>query len=180
MKVYVLLEEGFEEIEALAVTDILRRAGIPTELVSAKNTEYVTGSHAISVKADIYLNKISDYDMIILPGGYPGYENLEKNDSVKKLVSEAFENNKYIAAICGAPSVLGKWGYLKNKSACCYPSFEDLLIESKVTFDKVSHDGKIITSRGAGTSHDFAFKIVEILKNKEVAEELQDLMLYTL
>lgn len=180
MKVYILLENGFEEIEALAVTDILRRAEIPTELVSAKNSEYVTGAHNIVVKTDICIKDVSDFDMLILPGGYPGYENLENNKFVESLVKTAADNNKYIAAICAAPSILGKWGYLKGKKSCCYPSFEEYLEESDVNFDKVTHDGNFITSRGAGTAHNFAFKIVEVLKNKEIAGKIAKSMIYDL
>lgn len=178
MSVYIVLEEGFEEIEALAVADILRRAEIECFLVSARNNDYVTGSHAITVKADKKINEIADYEMIVFPGGYPGYENLENNDNVKKLITNAFENNKYIAAICAAPSILGKWGILKGKKACCFTSFEHFLEGSTVTFDKVTHDDKIITSRGAGTAHNFAFKLVEILKSKEIADKLEKTMLY--
>ena len=178
--VYILLEEGFEEIEALAVADILRRAEICVQLVSAKNTDFVTGSHSITVKADVKISDIAEFDMIVLPGGYPGYENLENNSDVKKLLEKAEKADKYIAAICAAPSVLGKWGYLNNKTACCYPSFENMLEGSKVTFDRVAHDGKLVTSRGAGTAHDFALKIVEVLKDAETAKKIEDAMLYTI
>lgn len=178
MGILILLEEGFEEIEALTVVDILRRAELPTKMVSATNSEYVTGAHNITVKTDSKLNAVSEYDMVILPGGYPGYENLEKNDAVRKLLNDAINSKKYVAAICGAPTVLGKLGYLKGKKACCYPSMENMLIDAEVSFDKVVHDGTIITSRGAGTAHDFAFKIVEILKDKSTADKLRKSMVY--
>jgi len=178
MNILILLEEGFEEIEALAVVDILRRAELPAKMVSAQNTEYVTGAHNVTVKADIKLDEISDYSMVILPGGYPGYVNLEQNDGVKNLISNAIKDQKYVAAICGAPTVLGKLGYLKGKNACCYPSLENMLIDANVRFDKVVQDGMIITSRGAGTAHEFAFKIVEILKDKETADNLRTGMIY--
>jgi len=178
MSVCIILENGFEEIEALAVADILRRADIGCFLVSATNSDYVTGAHSITVEADKKIGEINDYDMVVLPGGYPGYENLEKNESVKKLITDAFKNDKYIAAICAAPSILGKWGILNGRKACCFPSFEHFLDSSTVTFDKVTHDDKIITSRGAGTAHNFAFKLVEILKNKETADKLEKIMLY--
>jgi len=178
MEILILLEDGFEEIEALAVVDILRRAELPVKLVSAKNTDYVTGAHSVIVKSDMKINEISDFEMVILPGGFPGYANLEQNAQVKALVESAFENNKYVAAICGAPTVLGKWGYLNGKSACCYPSLENNLIGANVSYEKVVCDGNIITSRGAGTAHDFAFKIVEIFKGKEIAEKLRTGMVY--
>ncbi len=177
--VYVLLAEGFEEIEALAVVDILRRARIKTELVSVDNKEYVKGAHNITVKSDVFLRSINDdYDLLFLPGGYPGYENLSKNDAVKFLLTRANNENKMIAAICAAPSILGKMGMLKRKSACCFPSFENDLNGAQVLFDDVVCDDNIITSRGAGTAHKLAFKLVEILKNKEEADNLEKTMVY--
>ena len=177
--VYVLMAEGFEEIEAFTVVDILRRAQIKTELVSVDNKEYIKGAHGIAVKSDVYMRSIqSDYEMIFLPGGYPGYENLLKNDAVKFLLTRANNENKYITAICAAPSILGKMGILKGKTACCFPSFENELIGANVVFDDVVCDNNIITSRGAGTAHKLAFKIVEILKGKDESEKLRNSMVY--
>ena len=177
--VYILLADGFEEIEALATADILRRAEIKTELVSVNNTEYVKGAHGICVKADVFIKNIcDDFDMLNFPGGAPGYVNLEKNPGVKLLADKALSTDKFIAAICAAPSVLGKWGYLKGKKAACYPSFEKYLEGAEVVCDDVVHDGNIITSRGAGTAHKFAFKIVEILKDKNLAQYIEKSMIY--
>ena len=177
--VYVLMAEGFEEIEAFTVVDILRRAQIKTELVSVDNKEYIKGAHGITVKSDVYMRSIqSDYEMIFLPGGYPGYENLLKNDAVKFLLTRANNENKHITAICAAPSILGKMGILKGKTACCFPSFENELIGANVVFDDVVCDNNIITSRGAGTAHKLAFKIVEILKGKDESEKLRNSMVY--
>lgn len=177
--VYILLSEGFEEIEALAVADILRRAEIETCLVSVSGDDFVEGAHGIAVKADISIKNIDEeYDMIVLPGGAPGYVNLEKSDDVKKAVENAYNKNKYIAAICASPSILGKWGLLKGRKTTCFPSFEEYLYGAEVVFDNVVCDEKIITSRGAGTAHDFAFKIVEILKDKSLAENLRKSMIY--
>ncbi len=177
--VYILLAEGFEEIEALATADILRRAEIDVFLVSAYNTEYVKGAHNICVKADIMLKDIDEsFEMLILPGGAPGYINLENNYFVKETVLKAYDDGKYIAAICAAPSVLGKWGVLKGRKAACYPSFELYLDGAEVVFDDVVHDGNIITSRGAGTAHKFAFKLTEILKDVSVSEKIRESMIY--
>lgn len=177
--VYILLADGFEEIEALATADILRRAEINVLLVSAYNTEYVKGAHDICVKPDIMLKDADEeFEMLILPGGAPGYLNLEKNSFVKEIVLKAYECGKYIAAICAAPSVLGKWGMLKGKKAVCYPSFESYLEGAEVIFDDVVQDGNIITSRGAGTAHKFAFKLTEILKDSTVSDKIKKAMIY--
>lgn len=179
--VYILLADGFEEIEALAVADILRRASVDAQLVSVSGKDTVCGAHNITVGADVAISDVkSDFDMVILPGGYPGYVNLQKSAEVKKIVEFAVENSKYVAAICAAPSVLGGWGVLKNKKAVCYPSFEDKLTGAKVGYDDVACDGNIITSRGAGTAHKFAFKIVELLKDAETADKIKSAMIYQL
>ena len=176
--IYTLLADGFEEIEALAVVDILRRADIGITTVSAKKDNCVTGAHNITVKADITIDEIDKYDGIFLPGGYPGYENLEKNERVISLIKEAYKENKLIAAICAAPSILGKLGILEGRTACCFPSFEKYLTGANVTYDKVCVSDNIITSRGAGTAHELAFTLVEIIKGDVAAEELAKAMLY--
>lgn len=177
--VYVMLADGFEEIEALAVVDILRRADIDVKTVSVYNTESVTGSHNITVKPDVLLNNIADdYDMIVLPGGMPGTINLKENKSLENILIDAYKKNKYLAAICAAPMVYGELGFLLNKKATCFPSFEKYLQGAKCSLDRVCVDGNTITSRGAGTAHDFAFRIVEILKSKDCANDLRVGMLY--
>lgn len=177
--IYVMLANGFEEIEALAFVDILRRANINVETVSIDNTTTVTGSHNISVVADRMIAEIEEIaDGIVLPGGLPGTYNLRDNTIVTSMLNEYNDKGKIVAAICAAPSVLGGLGILSNKSATCYPSFEDKLIGAIISNDKVVVDNNIITSRGAGTAHDFALKFVEILISKEKADELRSSMLY--
>ncbi len=177
--IYILLSNGFEEIEALATADILRRAKLEVKLVSADNTESVIGSHDIKVSADIMLNDIDELgDAIILPGGLPGTTNLHSNKNVTELVMKHYTNHRYVAAICAAPSILGDLGILQNKKATCYPSYENKLIGAAAVEEKVMVDGKVITSRAAGTSFDFGFKLVELLVSKKTAEELKDSMIY--
>jgi len=176
--IYTLLAEGFEEIEALTVIDILRRAGIDVKTVSINDNITVCGAHNICVKADITVNEMKDYDMIYLPGGYPGYVNLSNSKEVGSILKEAYKNNKKICAICAAPSILGKAGYLKGKKACCFPSFEESLTGADVCFDDVVTDGNIITSRGAGTAHKLGFKLVELYKGKDEADKLSKAMIY--
>lgn len=176
--IYTILADGFEEIEALSVVDILRRAEIDIKTVSINETPYVTGAHNIVVKADILIGDITEYDGIFLPGGYPGYVNLENSDKVISLIKDAYASNKMISAICAAPSILGKMGLLKDKDACCFPSFEEALQGANVLFDDVCVSGNIITSRGAGTAHKLGFKLVEILTDTENANTLKKNMIY--
>lgn len=177
--IYVMLAPGFEEIEALAFVDILRRADIDVNTVSIDNTETVTGSHNITVVADVKLDELSDIsDGVVLPGGLPGTYNLQKNNKVTEMIKKYYESGKLVAAICAAPIVLGELDLLKNKNATCYPSFEDKLIGANVSLERVVTDGNIITSRGAGTAHDFAFKFVELLRGADKAKELRSSMLY--
>ena len=172
--VYVLLAEGFEEIEAIAPVDLLRRAGVTVETVSIEENKVVTGARGIPVVADITIRQLQFEAMrlLVLPGGYPGYENLEKSAAVKSLLRRAAEAGKEIAAICGAPSVLGKLGLLAGRSATCYPGMEQLLNCSVLT-DPVVEDGPFITSRGAGTALAFALALVARVISPEKAAEIR-------
>lgn len=177
--IYVMLADGFEEIEALAFVDILRRSDIDVETVSIYNHKNVAGSHGIEVVADKMIGDTEGLvDGIVLPGGIPGTYNLQKCDKLIEMLAYHNENKKYVAAICAAPSVLGEMGILEGKKATCYPSFESKLIGSVFSNEKVVVDKNIITSRGAGTAHEFAFKIVELIKGKEASEQLRSAMLY--
>lgn len=177
--IYALMADGFEEIEALAVVDILRRAEIEICMVSITENNVVKGAHGIKVVTDCTIKNITkDYDMLFLPGGYPGYVNLANSQDTIELLHSAKSNNKFISAICAAPSVLGREGLLDSHRACCFPSFEKELTGAEVVFDDVVISDKIITSRGAGTAHKLAFAIVELLKGKEFADQLSDTMLY--
>ncbi len=169
--VYVFLADGFEEIEALATVDIIRRAGIECTTVGVGNA-VITGAHNIKVTADSTTLKYGDVDAVILPGGMPGTANLEQSDIVISAVKYAADNNKLIAAICAAPSILGHLGLLEGKTATCYDGFEKDLIGARVSGDKVCVDGNIITARGAGVAIDFALEIVAFLKNRKTAEKI--------
>ncbi len=173
--VYMFLANGFEEIEALCPLDLMRRASINVKTVSVNKDEFVTGSHGITVKADITADKLCDSapEMVILPGGLPGTTNLEASATVQKALDDALVSNAYICAICAAPSVLGKRGILKGKEAICYPGFEKYLEGARISDKKVVIDGKIITAAGMGVSLDFGLAIVSALCGKEKAEELR-------
>ena len=177
--VYVFLANGFEEIEALATIDILRRAELSVSTVGVGG-KIIVGAHNIPVIADIVDSEFV-YDeraqMIVLPGGMPGTLNLEKSEIVCDAIVKANEDGKYIAAICAAPSVFGHKGLLQGKKACCFPGFEEQLFGAKSCEDSVVQDGNVITSRGAGTVYEFAHKLVEILVNKDEADRILASML---
>lgn len=175
---YILLAEGFEEIEALTQTDVLRRAGIEVKNVGVTG-EYVTGSHGITVKADALIEEAKNCvpEGIILPGGIPGTPNIAANKDAVELIKKVAENKGLVAAICAAPSVLGEMGLLKGKKAICYPGFEDKLTGAIVTCEKVVIDGNFITSRGAGTAMDMALAIAEYITG-ENQNKLSKAMIY--
>lgn len=171
--VYLFLQEGFEEIEAMAPIDILRRAGADLKVVG-ENGLTVTGSHGITVKADLEPGDVSfsDMDMMILPGG-PGTPNHEKSSIVQDALRFCAENGKFIGAICAAPSVLGHMGLLRGRNAVCFPGYEKELEGAAVLFDPVCVSGKIITARGAGVSVDFALALVSVLYGEEKSLEIR-------
>lgn len=174
--VIVLLAEGFEELEAFAPVDLLRRAGVSVQTVSITEKTAVKGARGIVAVADATLADLEQEQIsaLILPGGYPGYVNLGESPAVCALIEETYEAGKTVAAICGAPSVLGKLGLLKDKTAACYPGMEDELNCKTVSFEPVVQDGNIITSRGAGTAVAFALKLVEHLCSAEKAKEIAE------
>jgi 4-methyl-5(b-hydroxyethyl)-thiazole monophosphate biosynthesis len=179
MKVYLQLAEGFEEIEAVTVTDVLRRADIDVETVSVTGKREVTGAHDITVMADRIFEE-TDYsraDMIVLPGGMPGTLNLGKHDGLMQKLMEYAQEGKWIAAICAAPSIIGRLGILKGLDATCFPGFEDELKGANVNTQHVVHTDKIITSRGPGTAIKFSLKIVEVIKGIEVADKIKKAMI---
>ncbi len=178
--VYVLLANGFEEVEAITPVDILRRCGIDCETVSITSSRTVTGAHKIEVAADITITEMSenDIEMIILPGGMPGTVNLEENADVQALLNIALVRNAYIAAICAAPSILGKKMMLSGKKATCFPGFEKYLYGAEVSGDKVCVDGKIITAKGAGAAAEFGKTLAAFFVGDERAREVYESMQY--
>ncbi|MBR2338091.1 MAG: DJ-1/PfpI family protein [Clostridia bacterium] len=175
--VLVFLANGFEEIEALATVDILRRAGLAVTTVGVGG-EYVTGTHGIVVKADCgdasaFPNEVQ---AVVLPGGIPGTPNLEASAVVQGCVDTAVEQGAYVCAICAAPSILGHKGLLRGKRATCYPGFETELTDAILSDESVVQDGTIITAKGAGVTVDFALCIVSALVSSDVARDLGEKM----
>lgn len=176
----IFLADGFEEIEGLMVVDLLRRVGIKVDMVSISDSLAVTGSHNIAVTADKLIKDIDfdAYELLVLPGGMPGTTRLGECELLCSQVVKAYENGKKIAAICAAPTVFGKLGLLKDKKACCYPDMEDGLVGAEVSFEPVTVDGNITTSRGLGTALLFALALIEQLLDKETADDLAGKVVY--
>ncbi len=177
----VHLAEGFEEIEAVSIIDVLRRAEFDVTTVSVTGDLKVTGSHNIPVTADILFEDIDfgNIDMIVLPGGMPGAKNLNNHAGLKNQILQFNKSEKPLGAICAAPLVFGQAGILKGKNATCYPGFEDYLEGARITGSSTEVAGNIITGRGAGVAIDFALKIVEHLKGKEAAKKIAEKMVFT-
>lgn len=175
--VYVFLVDGFEETEAIEPIDIMRRAGIEVQTVGV-NSDTVTGAHGITVKTDITIDKAdkNKMELLVLPGG-PGHELLDVN-SVHEFINHAVANSIIIAAICAAPSIIGKKGLLDGKKAVCFPGYEKYLYGAVLGSEKAVRDGNYITAKGAGAAGDFGFEIVAALKDRETADRIKELMQY--
>ena len=179
-KTAILFANGYEEVEALTVVDLLRRAKIGCEILSVADSGQVTGSHGISIGADRNFSgtDFSQYDGVILPGGMPGTTNLAADERVLALLRSFAAAGKLTAAICAAPTVLAKAGLLDGKKAVCYPGMEEQLTGAKVSFDPVAVDSTVITSRGLGTAIPFALSIVQYFEGRERAEALASSVVY--
>ncbi len=178
--IYMFLANGFEEVEALCPLDLLRRAGLSVTTVGIGG-DMVQGAHGISVAADIpdTMYRDSKPDMLILPGGMPGTKNLDASPIVDAAIRAAVSNNAYLAAICAAPSVLGKRGLLKGKKAVCFPGFEKDLEGAILPAEgvRVTTDGKIITAAGMGVALEFGFALVRVFKGDAYTDELRTAVL---
>jgi 4-methyl-5(b-hydroxyethyl)-thiazole monophosphate biosynthesis len=176
-RVLVLLAEGFEELEAVAVVDLLRRADIEVRMVALADRE-VTGSHGITVVADVSLDEVEvgDYDMIVLPGGMPGTTHLKSDPRVTRLLRQFAESGRYTAAICAAPSVLAHAGLLAGRKATSFPGFltPGSAPDIRLSEDPVVVDGKVVTSRGPGTAVPFGLALIDLLEGPEARRSVQD------
>ncbi len=178
--VYAFLATGLEEVECLAVVDILRRGGIKVKLVSVTGEKLVTGSHKITMEADALIQEVdvSEAELLFLPGGIPGTPNLAACDTLCTWLKEFAAEGKGLAAICAAPSVFGQLGLLEGKRATCYPGFEDQLLGATVVGDGVVTDGNITTARGLGYAIDLGLELVRRLAGATKAQAIQDAIQY--
>ncbi len=177
--VYMFLADGFEEVEALAPLDILRRAGVEVTTLGVTG-EYIIGAHGIVVKADKPLSSatVENIDAVILPGGLGGTNNMDASEEVKAFVQYAADNHKLVCAICAAPSILGKMGLLEGVEATCYPGFEDTFKGGIYKKQSVVKCDNFITSDGMGSAYKFGFEITAALCGKEVAEKIKEQIQY--
>lgn len=175
-KVLVPLAQGCEELEAVTIIDLLRRAEI-TVVTAGLDSKPITASRATVIVPDTDLDTAlqDDYDMVVLPGGLPGADHLDNDERIKDILIKMANSEKFTAAICAAPKVLANAGILNNKKATSYPGFLDNLnLETtEISNDAVITDGKVITSRGPGTAMDFALTLIESLEGKEKRDEVE-------
>lgn len=171
--IYCFLGDGFEELEAIAPIDVLKRAGFDVVTVGVTG-KTVSGSHGIPVVADITadeLTLVEGLEAVILPGGMPGTLNLEKSPAVQSAIDFADECGAFICAICAAPQILGHKRLLDGKEAIAFPGFEDELYGAIISDKHVVRDGKFITAKGAGVAVEFGLEIIAALKSRELADE---------
>ncbi len=173
--IYVFLAKGFEEIEALTVVDYLRRAELEVYTVGVGG-KIITGSHNIPVFCDLDESEVSitdEIEAVVLPGGMPGTLNLEANKTVNEFIDYCAQTDRYLCAICAAPSILGHKGLLKGRKACCFPGFEHELEGANVSKDFVCIDGKFITAKGMGVAIEFSREIVAVLSDRKTADRIK-------
>ena len=174
MKTYIFLANGFEEIEALCPWDLLLRAGVDVTLVSINNDTAVTGTHGLTVNADITAKELGLPEgeiCTVLPGGMPGSSNLDTDATVDRYIAHSAKNG-HLAAICAAPFVLGRRGLLDQKEATCFPGFEDELKGAFISDKKVVTSGNVTTARGMGVAFEFGIELIRVLCGCEKAEQI--------
>ena len=177
--VYILLGNGFEEIEALTPCDLLRRAGVEVAMVGVNGIEIV-GSHKIVVRADLPLDAVhlETTDMLIIPGGLRGVQSILDCRAALELIKRAWEAGKYVCAICAAPTILAKLGIVGNAPAVCYPGKEPEMGAAEIRNANVVRHGRLITARAAGASVDFALALISALKGDEEAKRIAGQIVY--
>ncbi|HOW82185.1 MAG TPA: DJ-1/PfpI family protein [Spirochaetota bacterium] len=177
MKVLVPLAAGMEEIEAVTIIDVLRRAGIDT-VSAALGENPVAGSHGIAVNTDTSIDAIDSgsFGCIALPGGMPGSQNLADDARVNRIIRDIHNRGGILAAICAAPMVLGRAGLLDGKKATCYPGFQHELLGAEYIPGPFILDGNILTGKGPGCAIPFALKLVEMIKGKKESDALKEAM----
>lgn len=176
---YVFLAEGFEETEAVATIDVLRRAQLPV-LVAGVGGKSITGAHGITIACDATVQDLTpgeDLQAVILPGGMPGTRNLEQDETVQQFITYAADHARLLCAICAAPSILGHRGLLQGKRATCYPGFEEALQGATLSTSPCCRDGNIITANGAGSALAFGLAIAAQFIGKDAAKSIEESML---
>lgn len=179
-KVFAFLAEGSEEVENLAVLDVLVRAGIEVKLISITGKKEVVTSHNVHIVTDALIEEVDlkSADVLFIPGGLPGTTNMMNHPGLCQGLKDACTEGRRVAAICAAPSVLGQLGLLEGKNATCYPGFEDKLTGANYTKNGVVTDGNITTARGLGYALDLGLELVALLDSKEKAAQIKAAIQY--
>lgn len=179
-EICVFLAEGFEECEALLVVDILRRGGVKTTTFSVTENQYVTSSHNVTVKADKTVLEFdpTQFDGLFLPGGMPGTVNLSQSSLVIDTAKQYYDQNKIIAAICAAPSILGQLGFLNGKEATSFPAFEDKLEGAIVQQTEFVQAENILTGRGLGAAIPFGLQLLKMIEGEETSQKIRNAICY--
>ena len=177
---YVFLATGFEDVEALAPIDIMRRAGVEVVTVSISDERIVTSAHGVGIVADITLAEaqLDAAELMVLPGGLPGSTNLDACKPLTQTLKKHYESGKPVAAICAAPLVLGHLGILEGKRATCYPGVESELKGATYTASIVERDGRIVTGKGPGAAMEFGYTLVDLLQGEGASAPLREGMMY--
>lgn len=179
-KIYAFMANGSEEVELLAVVDVLVRGGQEVKLVSVTGSREAVSAHNIRIQADYEFSEVdfSDADVLFLPGGMPGTRNLAAHEGLCSELLKANQAGKRLAAICAGPSVLGGLGILKGRTATCYPGFEGELLEAEYTRQGIVTDGHVTTARGLGYALDLGLELLKLLTDEEQAGEIKDSIQY--
>ncbi len=178
-KVFIFLAEGFEEGEFIIPFDVFFRAGLDITSVSISDSLNVISAHSVTIKADKLFTEcdFNNGDLLFLPGGMPGTNNLNAYEPLKQLITDYYNKGKLVSAICAAPIILGGLGLLKGKKATCYPGFENKLIDANTTQNKVEVADNIITGKGVGAAFDFSLTLVSLLIDNETADKVKQQMM---
>ena len=171
--IYIILGEGFEEMEAIVPCDLLRRAGVDVRFAGIGGRE-ITGGHGITVCADCVAEEtdLTKAEMLVLPGGLGGVASILKSETVKKAVNRVYENGGYAAAICAGPTVLAKLGITDGKRVACYPGCETQMGSAVICEENAAIDGRVITGKAPGAAFDFGLALVKVLRGEEKAKQV--------
>lgn len=171
--VYIILGNGFEEMEAIAPCDILRRGGVDVQFAGIGG-KTIVGGHGIAVQADVTVEEMQNAEMIVLPGGLGGVESITNCAAAMDAVKSAWDSGKFVAAICAAPTILASLGITDGKQATCYPGMEDQMGNAKMTELPAVRDGKVVCGRAAGTAVEFGLELLAALKGDEVSRQVRN------
>lgn len=179
-KVYEFIAAGTEEVEALIPVDIFRRAGIETIIVSTTGSLTIETSHGVRLVADALIEDIdtSDADLLMIPGGLPGAENLCNHPLVRQAIMSQYEAGRLVAAICAGPMIFGSLGIARGKRCTCYPGFEQYLSGATYTAELVTVDGNVVTGEGPAATFPYAYTLCELLAGKATADALREGMMF--